>query len=480
MRPDAAILVIQTSRGFLITYSLSTKPGTSVYQLAIVDNGRRQARRRSATHAGRNHGKDRTSILDDGLPIGETLPRFRIVIDISAGISKTLALDNELVVATEQPAAIQCIRWAPDQAGNLTSTALLSKMAWLPPKSTLRDIVYDKPMNLFTWVMSDGCAYAVQRSSTSAKDLGDGRATFYGHRFHEPQDQTQNGEKASINSRFSLIALGCADGSIHLYSVKDYSGGISLLRHLQCPVSVSSCGKITSLRFSPDGYYLFVGYEKGWSTWTVLGLQGASSFEHDVDATQGQSTDTEWLRGVLDSFWIGGGSDLVLVSPKSHCLSVLEFARSSLTGNLSSANIAKPLLQTSSGIMLFQGHNTPDLTTISADVSLWHQSQVPTNYLDEQWPIRTSVISSDGRYVAVAGQRGLAHYSVNSGRWKVFDNVEMQNAFRVRGGMCWHQHILIAAVETDTSYEVRLMPAFDNGHYLHPDNRSDFTLEKQH
>jgi len=66
------------------------------------------------------------------------------------------------------------------------------------------------------------------------------------------------------------------------------------------------------------------------------------------------------------------------------------------------------------------------------------------------------VISPDGRYVAVAGRRGLAHYSVNSGRWKTFVNESMENEFVVRGGMCWYHHILIVAVETEEEYEIRL------------------------
>jgi hypothetical protein len=104
--------------------------------------------------------------------------------------------------------------------------------------------------------------------------------------------------------------------------------------------------------------------------------------------------------------------------------------------------------------MIYRGYDLPDLTTISADVSLWHHVQIPSHYLVDQWPIRCAVISNDGRYVAIAGKRGLAHYSVNSGRWKMFDDPFVENEFTVRGGMCWFQHVLIAAVECHESHEV--------------------------
>ena len=91
--------------------------------------------------------------------------RFRMVIKVDAGIESALALDDELAVATRKPAAVQCIRWTPDSAGSQTSTEILSRMGWLDKKVTIQEMTYDRPMNLSTWVTSDGKAYAVQRSS---------------------------------------------------------------------------------------------------------------------------------------------------------------------------------------------------------------------------------------------------------------------------------------------------------------------------
>lgn len=133
-------------------------------------------------------------------------------------------------------------------------------------------------------------------------------------------------------------------------------------------------------------------------------------------------------------------------------------------------NIARSLLQASTSIMVYKGLDAADVTTISAEQSLFQTVQIPQNYLASQWPIRLSVISPDGRYVAVAGRRGLANYSVGSGRWKTFDDLSQENAFTVRGGMCWWQHILVAAVESGNSYQVRLYSrekSLDSSHVLH-------------
>ena len=63
----------------------------------------------------------------------------------------------------------------------------------------------------------------------------------------------------------------------------------------------------------------------------------------------------------------------------------------------------------------------------------------------------------DGRLVAVAGRRGLVHYSASSGRWKLFGDGDQEQAFTVRGGLLWFHHVLIAAVEVSRAYQVSIL-----------------------
>jgi hypothetical protein len=412
-----------------------------------------------------------------------------MVIKVDAGIGKALALDEELVVATEKPAAAQCIRWTPDSTGNQTSTELLSRMGWLPKKTSVLEMTHDRPMNLSTWITSDGKAYAVQRlgetpdvkthketanESAESKDGDKSKQSegikklFRGYCFHSPEVSDQFACKAAINARFSLIAVGCADGSIHVYTARDYVGNIPFSHRQRPTVSPSSSGKLTLLTYSPDGYCLFAGYEHGWATWSVFGKPGSTSF--GADRSISEANDEGWLTGVQDGTWLSGGSEILLVGRGDTRIWVLEMARSAVTGCFTAANISRTMLLTRSGIMVYRGYDLPDLTTISADASLWHTAQIPSSYLVEQFPMRCAVISPDGRYVAVAGRRGLAHYSINSGRWKTFVDENIENEFQVRGGMCWHQHILVAAIEAGDVYEIRLFSreaALDSSSVLH-------------
>lgn len=443
---------MQTALGFLITYSLATDHTSSVYKTQLAHTTGGHTRRHSSVGGFKIHRQHDTNAgPGEGNGIKELSLRFRMVIRVDAGIARALALDDELIVATKKPAAVQCIRWAPDSSGSQTSTELLSRMSWLGKKASIVDMIHDRPMNLSAWITGDGRAYAVQRLPPNT--LQDGKPhpnLFRGHGFHTPEVDGEFGVKTAINARFSLLAVGCKNGDVYVYTARDYTGNIPLSHKLR--PNATNPGRLTVLAYSPDGYCLFVGYERGWAMWSVYGKPGATSFS--TDRVQSETNGEGWLLGIKDAFWIGGGAEILLLGNNDNRLFLLEMARSAVTGCFSSANVSRSLMQTSTGFMIYRGYELPDLTTISADVSLWHHVQVPSHYLVDQWPIRSAVISNDGRYVAVAGKRGLAHYSVNSGRWKTFDDPFVENEFTVRGGMCWFQHVLIAAVEAHDSYEV--------------------------
>ncbi|GKT89869.1 DUF1339 domain protein [Colletotrichum tofieldiae] len=387
-----------------------------------------------------------------------------MVIKVDAGIESALALDDELVVATRKPAAIQCIRWTPDQSGSQTKTEIISRMGWLEKKITIIEMTHDRPMNLSTWITSDGKVYAVQRLHPRDQSQGnsqgvDPKKLFKGYCFHTPIQPEEAAKKAVINARFSLIAVGCADGLCRQYPALAYA---------HYPGVNNSFWPNYHFKLLPDGYCLFAGFENGWATWSVYGKPGSHSFgAHDaVTEANGEN----WIAGVGDAVWLGSGSEILITHRQHEAIWVLEMARSAVVGNYNAANLMRTVLQTSTNVMIYRGYDLPDLASISAEPHLWHTTKVPSAYLLQQWPIRHTVISPDGRYVAVAGRRGLAHYSVNSGRWKTFANEAMENEFQVRGSMCWYQHILVAAVEANKAHELRLYSretALDNSQVLH-------------
>ncbi|WPG99754.1 putative ribosome control protein [Acrodontium crateriforme] len=467
LRPDALIIVVQTSLGNLITYSLTSDQNARVYRTRLA-NTTRHARKDSAD--GYNNFRRPSTApfnggVGDGDGIREVSLRFRMVIRIDAGISKSLAVDDELVVATQKPSALQCIRWVNENGNAQTSSELLSRLPWLAKGSTITEIVHDRPMNLTCWITNDGRAYAVQRRQASSSTEAKAGGMYQGFCFRDPETNDSMALKVAINARFSLIAVGCSNGRIDVFIVKDYTGNIPISHTVSLQVSSETSGKLSVLSYSPDGYCLFAGFEKGWAMWSVYGKPGATSF--GVPRGPAEANDEPWLFGIRDAFWIGGGCELALLGYNDDRLWTLGLARNAATGCLSSTNLSRGLLYSSDSIITYKGHDVSDITALPSDASLWQSVQLPAPYLRKQWPIKSAVVSNDGRYVAVAGRRGLAHYSVLSGRWKIFDDPEAENEFAVRGGMCWHQHFLIAAVETGTRYQVRVYSREKNLDYSH-------------
>ena len=476
LRPDAGIAAVQTARSFVVTYTLGPDPSARIYRQVRPDA--RAARRLSGLAAAAGSGASGGGVAaafaaEAARGVREWHARFRMVVQIDAGVTRARALDDELLVATARPAAVQAIRWAAADPGAQTTTQLLSRLPWMPRGSAVVDIAFDRAMGMYIWVAADGRAYAVQRrmaadAESEDEKEADGNETeaapeqqqqqqqqqhFHGHCFHTPADgdEEARARTAAINARFSLLAVGCAGGQVRVYTARDYAGSVPLSHTLAPPASLTTTGAITALAFSPDGYGLFVGYARGWVLWSVFGAPGAHSF--GADAPLAAAHGERWLQGVRDAVWIAGGAALLFTMPDDHRVGRLELARSAVPGCFGPANLARPLLVADAELLAYRGLDVPDMLSLGAEAQ-WDRVPVPAAFAVNQRPLRCAVTSPDGRYLAVAGRRGLAHYSAQSGRWRTFDDLEAEGAFVVRGGMLWHQHVLIAAVDTGDDDEV--------------------------
>lgn len=65
-------------------------------------------------------------------------------------------------------------------------------------------------------------------------------------------------------------------------------------------------------------------------------------------------------------------------------------------------------------------------------------------------------ISSEGKNIAVAGRRGLAHYNGITQKWKSFLDQQQELSFLVQGGMAWHGQILVVGCLDLASEEFQL------------------------
>lgn len=459
-RPDSSVIIVQTSQSYLITYTVLT-----------VDEPAYQIQTKSNVQFNAGPG--------EGYGTRMHMLKFRIVIKIDAEIETAYSTDEYLIVATKTPPAIQCIPW--QTATGSTKTNLMSRLEFLTEKKiTIKDMIYNKPMDLFGWRTSDGRAYAIVFRGKQEK--GSTTPTWSGYCFHGRDKQISSSTYAttiSINAKFSLIAVGQQDGTVSIYFVKNYRGNVPLSHSLSLKKALGSTashlnsGAVTSLSWTADGYALAVGWEKGFSVWSVFGKVLMTSIKDDWEEFVPSTFQDQYLRGVQDLFWNLASTELFMLRSDTNPdaqLWTLAFAKSAITGIHHPDNTKRAFLQMDERLLLYKGADQPDMSAINPDAAVWQHIQIPMLYITTNWPVRYAAISNDGRYIGVAGKRGLAHYSVASNRWKLFGSEQQEQDFTCRGGLVWYKHILIAAVESDKSYELRLFSRetnLDNSLILH-------------
>ncbi|KAK4690054.1 RAB6A-GEF complex partner protein 1, partial [Tremellales sp. Uapishka_1] len=283
--------------------------------------------------------------------------------------------------------------------------------------------------------------------------------------------------EVSTNSRFGLVAVGTASGKVHIISVPPHPQPSRLSHSLDLMHSAnlrSSPGKLTCLSWTSDGYSLGVGYERGWAVWSMGGrLGGWGMIEEDA---KNKSESEGFMRGILDLFWSPGNLELFVLSPNQedqNQLFSIPFAKSATTTQHSPDNTRYAFLQMDDRVLVYRGADQPDMSVINPDSDVWQHIKIPNAYISVNWPIRYASISSDGKLIAVAGRRGLTHYSAASGRWKLFEDERVERGFAVRGGLLWFHHVLVVAVEIGKTYQIRLYSRdldLDDANILHSQN----------
>ncbi|KIK71385.1 hypothetical protein GYMLUDRAFT_331920 [Collybiopsis luxurians FD-317 M1] len=306
--------------------------------------------------------------------------------------------------------------------------------------------------------------------------------------YFEPKRAVQ----IAINEKFSMIAVGMLGyvsssyspslftffvliwvGYYYCYYLHTYRGGIQFTsfpneegllpasQQVDIPNPFNrQTGAVCCMEWSSDGYVLAVGWQHGWGIFSVGGRCLVSAFGVD-DVVEEQKFQDAFMYGVLNLFWAPGSFELVVLaqpSPKTidGQVFVIPFAKSAATGQHSPDNTRYAFLQLEDRALVYRGADQPDVSVINPESDVWQHIKIPQSYLAANWPVRYSALSSDGRLIAIAGRRGLVHYSASSGRWKLFADPVQEQAFSVQGGLVWFHHVLIAAVDVSKAHQIRL------------------------
>ncbi|TKA57063.1 hypothetical protein B0A53_01019 [Rhodotorula sp. CCFEE 5036] len=305
-------------------------------------------------------------------------------------------------------------------------------------------------------------------------------------------DRGKGASALGVNSAMDLVAIGCEDGTISVYSLpapatlQQASTSKTPADALVCPVLSHECalreslnttasalvtGRVECLAWTSDGYALACGWAQGWSIWSVYGRLGSWSVAGGLDTgfgVEGERSDSfedGFMLGVRKLFWSPGNHELFVLCPppihpkrKPHDeqLFVVPFAKSAVTAAHTPDNTKNGFLQLDDRVLVYRGADQPDMSVINPESDVWQHIKIPNAYLAAQYPIRYAAISSDARLIAVAGQRGFTHYNALSGRWKLFELEKEEQSLRVVGGMVWWANSLIVGCEENGYYSLRV------------------------
>ncbi|KAI8089450.1 RIC1-domain-containing protein [Halteromyces radiatus] len=279
-----------------------------------------------------------------------------------------------------------------------------------------------------------------------------------------------NGYGSHVNSSSSLLSQVPSSTSNLLDSYQGRQQNkedISSLYH-------NKIGSVQTMAWSLDGYALSVGFmgHGGLAMWSVYGALLCSMDDiEDLMETQDGLSNTQdlYVNQINSMFWGPGSHQLFVLSQDNQDdeisrLYTLPFAKSALTTFHNSDNARRGLLQMDDRLLLYNNggdYQENNTNTIDPDAVAWTHILYPSIYITEHWPIRYASISPDGKFIAIAGRRGLAHFSTLSSRWKLFGNQQQEQQILVRGGLVWYKQILIAPCEvissgygSDKTYEI--------------------------
>jgi hypothetical protein len=243
----------------------------------------------------------------------------------------------------------------------------------------------------------------------------------------------------------------------------EYSYSLMLSRPDESPLvalSTTSCMAWTS-----DGLALAAGWKNGGvAVWSLQGHLLTSANIDDPrsqDFAPGESLNDSFFKGVEKLFWGYGDYELFILSandyerdqfPKLYGLQISKIGYS-LEPN--SGNSRNMFLVCDDHLLIYEG-NFSDVDVLNLDPLQWRTIQMPASYMARQWPIRCASIDFTGSFLAVAGKHGFTHYSLMTGKWKIFGSERQEQAFRV-SHLVWIRSYIVTAYQVESIHRYNIV-----------------------
>eukprot|EP01132_Coremiostelium_polycephalum_P002348 gene2348-2896_t len=277
----------------------------------------------------------------------------------------------------------------------------------------------------------------------------------------------ENSVSISLNLKHRLAAVGLKNGDVLIYKLPgpilipkpsttvtnatttttnlnsslycQYLRTFSLTQFRE--ITPETIGPISKMKWTGDGHCLAVGWRnRGFCLWSVYGCKLTCTIPQMNDMTFSNRFLEPCKEGVLSFSWGPEGYHLVILSNGNELGEYLQFTflKASLASNPNLNYSERIILQTEDRLMLlnYKGKESGDIR--------WKHLQIPSAYLNDNWPIKHIALSRDKSQYAVAGKRGIILYNSLSKRWKMFGDRNQEQEIE-SFGLAWYRTIIIVA-----------------------------------
>ncbi|KAM4638650.1 guanine nucleotide exchange factor subunit RIC1 isoform 3-T4 [Amazona ochrocephala] len=477
-RPDSAMIAVSTANGYILFFEIPSTRDKYLYEPMYPK--------------GSPHLKGTPHYKEDQCAPSLSL-EMKKVLDLQASITSLQSMLEDLLVATAD-GFLHLVHWDGMTNGrkaiNLCTVPFSVDLQSSRAGSFLgfedvyiRDMEYCATLDGFAVVFNDGrVGFITPMSSRLTAELHGVWA----------QDVI-DGTCVAVNNKYRLMAFGCANGSVQVYTVDTTTGAMQFSHKLeltpkQYPDIWNKTGPVKLIRWSPDSCVVMVTWEYGGlSLWSVFGAQLictlGGDFAYQSDGAKKDPLKISSMTWGSEGYhlWVIDGNSSSNMKPErdtyneARQFGILQFhfIKSALTVNPCMSNQEQVLLQGEDRLYLNCGDaaqaQSPRNTSLSepkptrergpfSDGSLdsqglstllghrhWHVVQIHSTYLESNWPIRFSAIDKLGQNVAVVGKFGFAHYSLLTKKWKLFGNITQEQNMMVTGGLAWWNDFIVLA-----------------------------------
>ncbi|XP_050769359.1 guanine nucleotide exchange factor subunit RIC1 isoform X2 [Gymnogyps californianus] len=422
-RPDSTMIAVSTANGYILFFEVPSARDKYLYE-PMYPKG-------SPHLKGTPHYKEEQCAPSLNL-------EMKKVLDLQASITSLQSMLEDLLVATAD-GFLHLVHWDGMTNGrkaiNLCTVPFSVDLQSSRAGSFLgfedvyiRDMEYCATLDGFAVVFNDGRVGFITPMSSR----------FTAEQPHGVWAQDViDGTCVAVNNKYRLMAFGCANGSVQVYTIDTTTGAMQFSHKLeltpkQYPDIWNKTGPVKLIRWSPDSCVVMVTWEcGGLSLWSVFGAQLictlGGDFAYQSDGAKKDPLKISSMTWGSEGYhlWVIDGNSSSNTKPERDAnnearqFGILQFhfIKSALTVNPCMSNQEQVLLQGEDRLYLNCGDATqaqsPRNTSAHSehkptrergpfsDGSLdsqglstllghrhWHVVQIHSTYLESNWPIR--------------------------------------------------------------------------------------------